>query len=77
MNDFVVTELGDPSDLLESLSKDTDKVGRKILRMLLSTYFPNPEDGPPIIAHLLRICPEAGQAFCKHLAGLASSGVCF
>ena len=55
--------------LLDILAQDTAAVSERVQRLLLPTFFPNPESGPATLAHLLRTSPGAGRAFCQFLAG--------
>lgn len=55
--------------LLEVMALDVAAVSERIQRLLLPTFFPNPEAGPAVVAALLRKSPAAGKAFCQYLAG--------
>ena len=49
-------------------------VKRRIQRLLLHAYFSNTQDGPSLMAYLLRSCPTAGLAFCTCLPGSNGKG---
>ncbi|GAB4819198.1 hypothetical protein N2152v2_006244 [Parachlorella kessleri] len=55
--------------LLDILAQDTAAVSERVQRLLLPTFFPNPEAGAATLAALLRNSPGAGRAFCQFLAG--------
>ena len=69
-----VTDLVSPEDLLDALSTEAPSVSRRIQRLLLPSYFPNTEEGPSLVAYLLRTSPAAGHAFCRCLAGTSGKG---
>lgn len=55
--------------LLEAIASDVPSVCERIQKLLLPSYFPDVNNGPPLIAALLRTSPEAGRAFCCYLTG--------
>ncbi|PNH03936.1 Condensin-2 complex subunit G2 [Tetrabaena socialis] len=57
-----------PEALLEAVARDAEpEVARKITQILVPSYFPNAQEGPVLVAALLRSQPAAGQAFCRQL----------
>ena len=73
-----VTQLVTPEDLLDSLALESSGISSRLQQLLLPSYFPNLEEGPSLVAYLLRQCPEAGKAFCRCLAGgLPGTGLPF
>ncbi|KAG2438530.1 hypothetical protein HXX76_005081 [Chlamydomonas incerta] len=66
--DFKFWELIAPEALLEAVAADGDEgVSRKIVRLLLPSYFPNADSGATYMAALLRRNPGAAQALCRQL----------
>lgn len=55
--------------LVQAMATDSAQVAGRIQRLLLPSYFPGPEEGPALVAALLRQSPQAGRAFCQFLAG--------
>ncbi|KAG2435481.1 hypothetical protein HYH02_011776 [Chlamydomonas schloesseri] len=78
--DFKFWELIPPEALLEAVAADADEgVARKIVRLLLPSYFPNADSGATYMAALLRANPGAAQVLCRqlvarYLPAAASSG---
>lgn len=64
-----VADIISPGDLLQAFGAEPPLVAGRLQRLLLPSYFPNSEDGPSLVAHLLRISPAAGVAFCTCLCG--------
>ncbi len=71
---MAVTDIASPEDLLSALGQESPAVAARIQRLLLPSYFPNIEDGPALVAYLLRSRPEAGLAFCDFLCGSKARG---
>lgn len=69
MSVLSVTNLVTPEDLLAAMATETPAVCGKIHRLLLPSYFPNAEEGPALVAYLLRTSPSAGCAFCRSVPG--------
>ena len=69
-----VTDIVAAEGLLSALGSEPPMVARRIQRLLLPAYFPNTQDGPSLVAYLLRSCPTAGLAFCTCLPGSNGKG---
>jgi hypothetical protein len=69
-----VTDLVSVESLLTALGSEPAAIARRVQRLLLPSYFPNTQDGPSLVAYLLRTCPAAGQAFCSRLPGANNKG---
>lgn len=72
---LAVTDIASPEDLLHALGQEAPAVAARIQRLLLPSYFPNTEEGPALVAYLLRSRPAAGLAFCDFLCGAKGRGV--
>lgn len=48
-------------------------MGEKLQRLLQPSFYPGPEQGPALVAALLRQAPEAGRSFCAAAAGCLGS----
>lgn len=70
-----VTEIVSPEDLLHALAVETPLVANRLQKLLLPSYFPNAEEGPSLVAYLLRTRPAAGLAFCSTLCGAKGKGM--
>lgn len=69
-----MTDLASAESLLAALGSEPPVVARRLQRLLLPSYFPNTQDGPSLVAYLLRSCPAAGLAFCTCLPGSNGKG---
>ncbi|CAD7697938.1 unnamed protein product, partial [Ostreobium quekettii] len=54
--------------LIDMMAKDIQTVSKRIHSLLLPSLFPDLQQGPGIVAMLLRRSPSAGLRFCKALA---------
>jgi hypothetical protein len=60
--------------LLEVMASDVPAVSGRVQRLLLPSLLPDAEQGPALMAALLRSQPAAGRAFCAYLVGQGPAG---